>query len=105
MRPCKALRGGLRQAKVYSNKKVFTIGNILYLTLLKQAKSLGPVRGRLYLRFLLSLPQTADAKYIIQVLGGDTSPKLGCYQLVPFAVMERKTKNLPRVHPYRPYRE
>jgi hypothetical protein len=38
--PCacgKALRGGFRQAMIYSNKKGFTFGDTLHFTLLKQA--------------------------------------------------------------------
>jgi hypothetical protein len=43
----------------------------LHFTLLKQAKSLCSVRCRIYLQFLLSLPQTAVAKYVTQMLAGD----------------------------------
>ena len=51
--------------------KVFTFGNTLHFTLLKQAKSFGLVKCKIYLRFLLPLPQAAVAEYITQVLGGD----------------------------------
>jgi hypothetical protein len=38
IRPCKALRGGFGQAKIYSNKKASLFSNVLHFIPLKQAK-------------------------------------------------------------------
>jgi len=40
VRPYKALRGGFKQAKIYSNKKGFTFGNVLHFTQLKLANKI-----------------------------------------------------------------
>jgi hypothetical protein len=50
--------------------------------LLKQARELVLVKCKIYLQFLLSLPQTAAASYITQVVGGDNRRQ-------PFGVKEK----------------
>jgi len=56
---------------IYSNKKGFTFGNILHFSPLKRAKQLGLGDMQNIFAILLPLPQTAAAKYITQMLGGD----------------------------------